>query len=958
MITKFYEKVLPTQGNKYCVAWTTGKGMNHEWVDSIAEIEPTIDDLQNRHGNINVYVAMSSFQGQSRLAKYATHRKALFVDLDVGEDKAASGKGYATKEEAEKALDEFVKNTLLPPVVKVDSGNGIHGYWPLDRDLTIEEWEPYASKFFDFCLQHNLIVDSSVMCDAARIMRSPGTTNYKKGKPPATAEVITEDIKEYPLEIIGELLGDVKPSLDNILKAAKSPLTEDQRKALKLDNFQSSFATIAKKSLSDNGGCSQIKHILVNATTLEEPMWYAGLSIAQHCKDRDTAIHLMSENHKDYDPETTEAKATQSQDKPFSCEKFNDLNPRGCEGCIHRGKITNPLAIGKEFVPAPPVELNPVEANKDTGALVPLGGLPKDLHPFVYGGAEGGIYFEHPVEVDEDGQPLPRKKPILVSPYDLYPINRIYSPTEGECLNMRYHPPHDEPRDFMMPMAHLYTPEKFKEIVLKNGVFYDPNNQQGRYLMTYIYRWGDYLLSKSKAEIMRTQMGWTPDKNAFVVGNKEIDSKGNVVNSPTSPLCKGIAQHLTTEGSYEEWKATANKLNTPSLELHAFTMLTGFGSVIMEKTTTNGMTVCLTGTDSGSGKTGALQAALSIWGNPEALKLTQGGATENALTARYLAFHNLPFGLDEVGSIEGRALSNLIHKISNGKAKVRMQASVNAEREYEMSASLIALFTSNHSLYNTLQTVKKNPHGEVARLLEITVNKPKIFFDDPTAGASIFQPYNHNYGHAGLDFITKLFKYSPDEIRSRIDKWLVKFKKDFGDDTTYRFHENMVACTFAAGEIAVENNIVDLDLSRIYLATVSELINIRDNVIGRINVVDYESILGEYLNAHNTNILALEVNENNRLNQEPRGELLIRAEIDTAKMFIEKRHFREYLAKSGISVSDFVLKMKAKGYNIRDHKRRMGTGWKAATGFSSVMTLEIDTTKFIEDLIQENNETE
>ena len=41
--------------------------------------------------------------------------------------------------------------------------------------------------------------------------------------------------------------------------------------------------------------------------------------------------------------------------------------------------------------------------------------------------------------------------------------------------------------------------------------------------MTYIYRWGDYLLSKSKAEIMRTQMGWTPDRKAFVVGDKEID---------------------------------------------------------------------------------------------------------------------------------------------------------------------------------------------------------------------------------------------------------------------------------------------------------------------------------------------------------------------------------------------------------------------------------------------------
>ena len=53
-----------------------------------------------------------------------------------------------------------------------------------------------------------------------------------------------------------------------------------------------------------------------------------------------------------------------------------------------------------------------------------------------------------------------------------------------------------------------------------------------------------------------------------------------------------------------------------------------------------------------------------------------------------------------------KALSNLVHKISNGKAKIRMQASVNAEREHEMSASLIALFTSNHSLYNKIESIK------------------------------------------------------------------------------------------------------------------------------------------------------------------------------------------------------------------------------------------------------------
>ena len=153
MITKFYEKILPTKGNKYCVAWTSGKGMNHEWVDYIKDIEPTIKDLQSKHKDINIYVAMSSFEGQSRLAKHATYRKSLFVDLDVGKDKAESGKGYATKEEAEKALDDFVEKTLLPPVIKLDSGNGIHGYWPLQEELTIKEWEPYAEKFFNFCAQ-------------------------------------------------------------------------------------------------------------------------------------------------------------------------------------------------------------------------------------------------------------------------------------------------------------------------------------------------------------------------------------------------------------------------------------------------------------------------------------------------------------------------------------------------------------------------------------------------------------------------------------------------------------------------------------------------------------------------------------------------------------------------------------------------------------------------------------
>ena len=29
--------------------------------------------------------------------------------------------------------------------------------------------------------------------------------------------------------------------------------------------------------------------------------------------------------------------------------------------------------------------------------------------------------------------------------------------------------------------------------------------------MEYVYKWGEYLINSTKAEIMRVQMGWTPD---------------------------------------------------------------------------------------------------------------------------------------------------------------------------------------------------------------------------------------------------------------------------------------------------------------------------------------------------------------------------------------------------------------------------------------------------------------
>ena len=940
MINKFYTRALPTEG-VYCVADInpTTKRTRHKFVESIDDLVKTIDSLK---ATTNVFVAMSSFKGHSRKADQASYGRSFFVDLDVGE-----GKGYESKEDALESLAKFVEANSLPPAITVDSGTGVHAYWFLDKNLPTEEWKVYAEKFKDLCLNNGLAIDPVVTADVARILRSPDTFNYKTNTPTPT-KVITWHEEVSTIEDWITILGENETVVDfEDIVNAKVPLSSEQRKALKLDNFQSKFKTIAIKSLKGEG-CAQIANIITNAASLDEPLWYAGLSIAQHCSDRDEAIHKISEDHPEYTRQGTERKANQTQDKPQSCITFNNMNPGLCDSCQHFNKITNPLSLGKEFIPAIVPSNTPLVMN---GRMV---GLPKDLYPFVYGGKEGGIYYEPPQEFDDDGQTLPRKKAILVCKYDLYPVRRVDSPTDGECLEMQVHLPHDPVRNFSMPMKCLYSVNDFRDIITSQGILYNPNSQQGKYLMTYLYAWGDYLITKSKAEIMRQQMGYTEDKKAFIVGDKELTHDGQVLNSPTNPLIRDMVKKLHTLGSYEVWKEAANRLNTPSLELQAFTMLTGLGSILMHKTSTPGVTIALTGADSGSAKTGALRAALSMWGEPEKLGLhTEKGGTTNGMVERYLTLHNIVFGLDEVGNIEGKDLSGLVHKIATGSGKIRMQASVNAEREQKASASLIAILTSNHSLYDKIHQYKKNANGEMARFIEFTVRKPKLFYDNPEAGFEIFDTFNKNYGWAGIDFVKNLYKTSEEVVDRKFAEWSNKFKEDFGHDTTYRYYENLITATFTAAELAIEFGIVSLDLERIYKKTIGDMINIRDNG-QRINDIDYESILGEYINAHQTGILAI---DDNRVAMDPRTDLIIRAEIDQAKMYIEKRHFRDYLTKNGVSIGEFVFQMKEKGYKIHDRKKRMGVGWKPTTGLSSITTLEIDTTKFLEDLLKEQNET-
>ena len=943
MSVEFYSKVLPDEGT-YCVAVLPageGQRMRHIFVDSIDEL---VDRVEERKHDSHVFIGMANFDGHSR--KNAKSLKSFFVDLDVGDTKE-----FSSQEEAVNALGKFIQSQQLPPPVVVDSGNGIHAYWMLDTAVPVEEWKLYADKFKQLCIDNGLQIDPAVTADKSRILRCPNTFNFKSN-PPTPTKIISGDIKIYKFDMFKEFLGTITKSFEDILKSPK--MTELTKQMNGLSNYSSKFSTIADKSLDEasSEGCLQIRHIIRNRASLPEPLWYAGLSIAQHCVDRDRAIHALSEDYPGYSKEGTERKATQTQDKPQSCTVFNNLNPDVCTNCPHFGKITNPLILGKVFVPAP-TTMNPVKTEVQTLpngkplVVTTLQGLPAEIErEGFYRGQEGGIYFKPKPVFDENGE-LVEQKTQLVSTYDFYSLKRVISAHDGNCMLMKVDPPHDEPEEFYVPFSAIYDGNELRKLISSHGVLFNPKNNQWKLIMDYLVAWGSYLQADKAASRMRTQMGWTPKEDAFVIGDLEIKSNGKEVSSPTSALCRNIARHIVRAGSFDKWKEVANKLNQEGLEIHAFVALTGLSSALMCYTSTSGVSISLTG-DTGAGKTGALYAALSMWGHPKDMSVLE--TTDNALTGRFLGLHNLPLGLDEVGNMHGRLLSQMVHKISQGKAKIRMQASINAEREHEMSASLVGIFTTNHSLIDKLTITKKDPNGEIARLIEFYLHKPQLLKDKPAEGRKMFNPLLTNHGWAGPEFIKALMGYERSEIDTRIDRWVAKFKKDFGDDTAFRFYENLVAVTMVAGEICDEASIMHIDVDRVYSKIVGEMIDIRDNVV-KANNVNYLSLIGEFISQHNNSILEI---HDGKVIIEPRNSLYVRLDTDKKELCITKSVFRKFLIEeNSVSPKQFVYQMQQHGIEIVDKRKKMAANWKPGLDEFNTNAYIISTDTLPPDIIKE-----
>lgn len=196
----FFDRVLPAKGPFTLFSGSTGPdgklSEQRHWngLQSHEALEKKIQELSTQP--LNIFFAAGSYAGPNRSKPVA--KRALFLDLD--------GKDFGSIKDALLGLSTFVRSVgLPPPSIYVHSGRGVHAYWCLDRDYTLEEWLPVAKALKAKCAELGFTADPTPTADPARVLRAPGTLNRKEAVP-IPCRILSDNGSSYPLSVIATQL--------------------------------------------------------------------------------------------------------------------------------------------------------------------------------------------------------------------------------------------------------------------------------------------------------------------------------------------------------------------------------------------------------------------------------------------------------------------------------------------------------------------------------------------------------------------------------------------------------------------------------------------------------------------------------------------------------------------------------------------------------------------------------
>jgi len=793
---EFLAVVLPSAGHGlYCACEMTDK-KEHIFVEDFADFYPKVDTWVGKQSD--VYVALATYDEKVAQVKGNKDRrtiqnsrfiKSLFLDLD----------GYETKKAAAQALNDFMVKTgldLLGTPYIVSSGGGLHCYWPLTETVSVDDWRPVAENFKRLCKQESLRIDNTVTADSARILRIPETYNFKaKYDKPRQVRILTEG-DTFDFETMAEHIRAQLKSLpaalpSNVIELPGTRPTAPTQTAVKLfENSVTKFRTIVEKTKAGTG-CGQLAYYFENAEEDGmEPIWRGLLSIAQKCEESEKAVIWLSQMHP-YDEDRMHTKLREIKG-PYPCTKFDSENPGICTDCQHWGKITNPLALGREM--AVEVEAKEVEVQLDQEVKRVL--RPEPPKGYAYG-KNGGTFMERDDE-DADGNKI--KRQIMLLPYDLFPVDILTQNGEHTVHMLANRKEGAQAITFPQKCA-VSKEETLKHLATQNVIAaFGAGNDKN--LFDYVRACVEKLSTEKSPIKVPANYGWQAD-GSFVYGGR-IYFKGGSVKVPM-PGLENIVMHTQPTGSIVAWRNFVNLLVKKQMWDHVTILMMGMAAPLMRFTGIYGLTIHLGSTESGTGKTLALEGAASVWGHPVHYR-TSKGTSPVAMQQRLGLLNSCPLITDEITAKNRKDFEwfpeYLLDK-TEGRGKERMESGANRERLNLSTWQTMSFMSSNtHGVDYLTGGRKHSSEGELRRLLEFIMDQELRW--EPHE-IEVIKSLSSNYGVAG-EMLVPFMVDNQEMLAQLVPEIVTRMYKEFKATNDERFWMAGIGATAAMCVIASDKH--------------------------------------------------------------------------------------------------------------------------------------------------------
>ena len=937
-LQQFLDTVLPVTTDGYGLVSAirypdatkpAGYGWRHRvWKDTAA----LAVDLFANDGRVEspVYFALSSFpitegygKWTSRKASAAHSIRAMWLDVDALSDAAradtskdahsvqATGK-YFTKADALAALVAFVKVTGLPVPLVVDSGNGLHLYWPFEESAVPvdENWYMAARRLAAMCKHHGFYADPSRTFDAASVLRPVGTTHCK---PDSVARRIVSVVHAGDGRIAAaDMFTRIQQHTQAngiVTDARKMPSAGDPNvsKALRAlpQAARDALMTLQTGSADGHDRTAELEPIrstcaqLTGFGDVPYDSRLLAASVVSHCRGgRDAYIQeslncpTLRANGTVKDDADIIAKASESYDRwldegltPAYCAAWQGSSTADkCEGCEYKGRPDfTPIALGmgkaKQKVQAQiaaaerPVELVTTPAG-DKLQLMPL--------PSGYRERNGQMEF---MKTNDEGEAfwLPMLKGGTLRMVHVLEESSRTGPTSKFVFSRVM--VHDKTRagDLVefTPRQISRKPEMLDRL-LDMQLSPEDDNAMAKYMRA--------TLSPDVGEIpvhtVLPHYGWLTkdDMDTRVGPNAPIRTASPVAYDSAMSTrfvlhdrcyypggstrifytaqaeSTAVSRGVRAEGDLATWLRAPAVLVRNQQHAALFCVALSFGAALMEfaPAGTANPIVNFWAPESGTGKSTALRIANSVWAHPDRA-MAQADDSAAARSLYMPDFYSLPVSVDEITNVRDEELSKFVFAAARGVERATATRD-RSSREPRRWRSVI-LATANNTVAQKIAEFSKDRPGEQMRAIDVRMSYP-VSARGRTADHADLAVLDHNYGLAGEVFIERLLADIP-RMRAAVATLVERATKGVPSYTPLdgeRFWSTALAAAVTAAELAKEYGLVDFDVPALQQFAVDAIESQRElqhEVCG----VDGRAIVDAFMTANlGTSILRVQSN--------------------------------------------------------------------------------------------------